>query len=147
MTATRGIAAGVGGTPNHLLYQCVLQASFNLVEGPLAVAGLGAVPVDHEPDNRPQPLNQWDPNLILDAPGRREVQLGLHSSVGAVGMLTTGTPRWSEAPTHLAGRHPTSRAGRQHPIVSGHDPTLRLAPGLGGDPADQPPPGADWPSC
>ena len=87
-----GPPARVGGTPHHLRYQCVLQASFNLVEGPLAVAGLGAVPVDHEPDNRPQPLNQLDPNLILDAPGRREVQFGLHSSVGAVGMLTTGPP-------------------------------------------------------
>jgi hypothetical protein len=43
----------VGGTPNHLLYQCVLQASFNLVEGPLAVAGLRTMPVDHESDNRP----------------------------------------------------------------------------------------------
>ena len=48
------------------------------------------MPVDYHPHRGPQLTHKAGTDLVVDPPGRRQVQLGLHTGVGPVGVLSAG---------------------------------------------------------
>ena len=83
----------------------------HLVEGPLAVAGLGPVPIHHHPKPRPESCHQSFADVVVDAANAPQVQFGLDAGVGPVGVLSARATGRAEPPRHLGRRDPASGTG------------------------------------
>jgi len=61
-------------------------------------------------------------HLVVNAAGCGEIDGGLYSGVGTVGVLASGAAGGTKAPGNFAAGYTAPGSGKKSPIVAGHAP-------------------------